>query len=164
MAKIKNKNNKLVIENTVNPDVFFDLGAFSNGRIGSKQVKVTISTKHMYLADRLKESGLFRVTSPDMNRGLLMLGLVAECLHNNICQKKATNIIKQSKGCRRIHNAKEINTAVSYLDKDDETEDILFKNFVEYGDCSYGGNILSFMPTYINNSPRPMKAINKVPV
>lgn len=146
------------LEDMVKPEAFFDLTSFSSGRIGSKQARVTISHKHMYLADRLRESGLFRISTSHMNRGLLILGLVADCLYNNICQKKAVNIIKQSKGCRQKHNAKEINTATSYLDKNDETENMLFNNFIKYGDSLYGGNILGFMPTYINKIPRPHKA------
>jgi hypothetical protein len=154
MAKITNKNNNLLLENTIDPSTFFDLGSFSNGRIGNKQIKVTVSEKHMYLSNRLKESGLFRINTVNMNRGLLMLGLLADCLHNHLCQKKATNIIKQSKGLRYVHNIKEINSVVSHLDKGEKTDDLLFDNFIKYGNNIYGASILNFIPMYNLNSPK----------
>lgn len=156
--KIQKNNAKFTLENTIDPETFFDLGLFSTGRMGNKQVKVTVSHKHMYLADRLRESGLFRISTSHMNRGLLILGLLADCLYNNICQKKAINVIKQSRGCRRTHNSKEINIAIGYLNKNDETDDLLFQNFMKYGNSLYGGNILAFMPSYNINTPKPRKA------
>ncbi len=152
--KIKHSNKKLILENTIDPSVFFNLGSFSNGRIGSKQIKVTVSEKHMYLTNRLRESGLFRINTVDMNRGLLMLGILADCFHNNLCQKKSTNIIRQSRGCRQVHNIKEINTVVSHLDKGEKTDDLLFDNFIKYGDNIYGRSILNYTPMHDLNSPR----------
>lgn len=161
--KIRKKNVKFVLENMIEPVVFFDLGLFSSGRIGSKQVRVTVSHKHMYLADRLRESGLFRISTPDMNRGLVMLGLLAECLYNNLCQKKANNIIKQSKRLRQKHNVLQINTAIAYLDKTDETNQLLYQNFIRYGNSLYGANILAYIPMFNINAMKPHK-ISKVVV
>lgn len=161
--KIQKNSKKLTLENMVDSATFFDLALFSSGRIGSKQIKVTVSPKHMYLADRLRESGLFRISTPHMNRGLMILGILADCLYNNLCQKKAINVIRQSKGCRHTHNVETLNTAIAYLDKTNEANQLLYQNYVRYGNSIHGTNIVAYLPMFNLSSTKPHK-IKKVVV
>ncbi len=116
----------------------------------------------MYLVNRIKESGVFRIKNSDMNRGLLGLGLAAECFFRRYSEKKASNIINKSRCARRAANTIELNKAIGYLNKDANSDDMLMQNFIRYGDCMYGGNILGFIPEYARNNPRPRKSVSPV--
>ena len=160
--KASKKGARYNMEDMVDPSMFFDAGCWKAGRMGSKQIRMTISEKHMYLADRLRESGLFRMKSPDMNRGLLILGLVTEALYYTVCDAHAHNIVSECSNSRRKINAAALNLAISYLRKNDKSDQMLFENFIRYGDCIYGGSILGYIPQHAQNNPQPRKDVSIV--
>lgn len=149
------------LEDMVEPKTFFDLGCWTTGKMGSKVLNLTISEKHMYLTTRLKESGIFRVQNSQMHRGVLILGLLTECFHNNMYEEKATNIIKKSRMARQKFNVVELNNAIGFLDKNDKSDNMLLQNFIRYGRCQYGAHISAHIPNLINPSTKSYGSINK---
>lgn len=153
-TNIKAGKRSFELEDMVEPKTFFDLGCWSAGNIGSKILKFTISEKHMYLSNKLKESNMFRVNYTQMHRGLLILGLLTECFHNHIYEEKATNIIKQSRMLRQKSNMTDLLAAIGYLEKNDSSDNMLLQNYIKYGKCQYGililNNILNFVSSNIN--------------
>lgn len=158
---IKAGKRSFKLEDMVKSETFFDLGCWSNGRIGNKQLNLVISEKHMYLTTRLKESGIFRVQNSQMHRGLLILGLLTECFHNHMYEKKVTNIIKKSKMSRQKFNVVELSNAIGFLDKNDKSDDMLLQNFIRYGKCQYGIHMSAHIPNLISPNTKSYGSVNK---
>ncbi len=144
------------LEDMVTPEMFFNLGCWTTGKIGSKVLKFTMGEKHMYLTNRLKESGIFRVNYTQMHRGLLSIGLIVESFYNNIYEKKSTNIIQKSRMARQRYNVNELSTAIAYLDKNDDSDDMLLSNYILYGSCQYGAYILNNIMNHAGSSTAPI--------
>ncbi len=152
------------LEDMIDPKTFFDLGCWSNGRIGNKLTGFTISENHMYLVNRLKESGIFRINYSQMHRGLLILGLLTECLYHNLYEKKVTNIIQKSKMSRQQFNVAEITSVIGLLEKNDDSDNMLLRNYIKYGKCKYGAHVSNFISDIIGPATQSYGTVDKVAI
>jgi len=140
MAKVRPSKQGMVnvIESQVDPHVFFDIGSWTISKLPNDKINLTIHSKYVYLMDRLKEAGFMWMDNSQMCRGLMGLGLVSECLYNNVGTGKAQFVINKSKGSRFIDNCSNLEKSFRYLNCDDKTDNMLIENYKKYGDNEYG--------------------------